>query len=114
MVVRTFQIKRDPEHLRLQDYINDNANALCPIVGLEYITEFLKESEQSARPYYHCYLGGCCNEQGDSRQMFEHLVSLSQGGGDLRGKLIFGDPHTAECIDSQNIFTTLPGREPAL
>ena len=27
------------------------------------------------RPFYHCSLEGCCNEQGDSRQMFEHLVT---------------------------------------
>jgi len=76
MLVRTFQIKRDPEHMKLQDYINDNLNVLCPIVGLEHVTEFLKNSEKISRPYYHCSLGGCCNEQGDSRQMFEHLTSL--------------------------------------
>ena len=45
---------------------------------------------------------------------FENLVSLSGGGGDLLVKLIFGDPHNVECIDSQNIFMTLTDRDPAL
>ena len=46
--------------------------------------------------------------------IFENLVSLSQGGGDLLVKLIFGDPHRVGCIDPQNILMTLPGREPVL
>ena len=77
-----FKIKRNPDHLTLADYINDNPDPPCPIVGLEYITEFsmTKEDLETAkpgkvtRPFYHCCLEGCCNEQGDSRQMFEHLI----------------------------------------
>ena len=77
-----FKIKRNPDHLTLADYINDNPDPPCPIVGLEYITEFSmpKEALEKAkpgtvtRPFYHCCLEGCCNEQGDSRQMFEHLI----------------------------------------
>ena len=84
MMVTTFKIQRNPDHLSLVDYINDNPAPPCPIVGLENITEFSmsREALEKAgpgavtRPFYHCSLGGCCNEQGDSRQMFEHLVTL--------------------------------------
>ena len=77
-----FKIKRNPDHLTLAGYINDNPDPPCPIVGLEYITEFsmTKEALGKAkpgtvtRPFYHCSLEVCCNEQGDSRQMFEHLI----------------------------------------
>ena len=78
-----FKIQRCPEHLTLADYINDNPAPPCPFVGLENITEFsmTKEGLEKARPdavtrpFYHCSLEGCYNEQGDSRQMFEHLVT---------------------------------------
>ena len=79
----TFKIQRCPEHLTLADYINDNPAPPCPFVGLENITEFsmtreaLEKAKPGAvtRPFYHCSLEGCYNEQGDSRQMFEHLVT---------------------------------------
>ena len=78
-----FKIQRNPDHLTLEDYIKDNPAPPCPIIGLENITEFsmTREAMEKARPgsvtrpFYHCSLEGCCNEQGDSRQMFEHLVT---------------------------------------
>ena len=78
-----FKIQRNPDHLTLEEYIKDNPAPPCPIVGLENITEFsmTREAVEKARPgsvtrpFYHCSLEGCCNEQGDSRQMFEHLVT---------------------------------------
>ena len=73
-----FRVRRDPEHWRLCDYIRDNPQPPCPFVGLEAVTEFCVPGTRGleVRPQYHCSLAGCCNEQGDSRQMFEHLVTL--------------------------------------
>ena len=71
-------IKRNPEHPTLAEYIADNPNPACPLVGLEHITEFWPAagvcSDLSRRPYYHCSVGECYNEQGNSRQMMQHLV----------------------------------------
>ena len=69
-----FVIQSRPDHASLQEYLNDNPEPPCPIVGLENITEFRAE-DGSKRPYYHCSLGGCSHDQGDSRQMFQHLVT---------------------------------------
>merc|ERR1712032_1273549 len=57
------------------DYLSDNPEPPCPIVGLENITEFVTK-DGSKRPFYHCSLGGCCQEQGDSRQIFQHLITF--------------------------------------
>ena len=70
-----FVIKSSHDHPGLQDYLSDNPEPPCPIVGLENITEFLTKGG-SKRPFYHCSLGGCCNDQGDSRQMFQHLITF--------------------------------------
>ena len=72
---RTFKIQRNPDHTKLSDYVSDNLTSPCPLVGLEYITEFVKETGDG-RPFYYCSLKACCYEQGDSRQMFQHLVSF--------------------------------------
>ena len=73
-----FRVRREPEHWRLCDYIRDNPQPPCPFVGLEAVTEFCVPGTRGleVRPQYHCSLAGCYNEQGDSRQMFEHLVTL--------------------------------------
>ena len=70
-----FVIKSSPEHSSLQEYLSDNPDPPCPIVGLENITEF-RTRDGSKRPFYHCSLGGCCHDQGDSRQMFQHLITF--------------------------------------
>jgi len=43
------------------------------VVGLDWVTEFQKEGERSL---YHCSLQPCKNEQGNSRQMMQHLHRL--------------------------------------
>ena len=72
---RTFKIQRNPDHDKLSGYVTDNINIPIPIVGLEYVTEFVKETGEG-RPFYYCSLKACCHEQGDSRQMFQHLISF--------------------------------------
>lgn len=72
-------IQRDPEHLRLEQYIVDNPEVKpsCPfckhemqvvVVGLDWVTEFQKEGERS---FYHCSLVPCKNEQGNSRYWYK-------------------------------------------
>ena len=70
-----FVIQSSPDHHSLQDYLSDNPQPPCPIVGLEHITEF-RTKDGAKRPFYHCSLGGCCHDQGDSRQMFHHLITF--------------------------------------
>jgi len=64
-------LQREPEHSRLQQYIVDNPEVV--VVGLDWVTEFQKEGERS---FYHCSLEPCKNEQGNSRQMMQHLHRL--------------------------------------
>ena len=66
------QIRRSPEHPLLLQYLRDNYGEM--LVGLEMVTEFRTE-EAGERPFYHCCLPDCFNEQGNSRQMMEHLVT---------------------------------------
>lgn len=70
-----FVIKSSPDHRSLQEYLSDNPEPPCPIVGLENVTEF-QTKDGAKRPFYHCSLGGCCHDQGDSRQMFQHLITF--------------------------------------
>jgi len=81
-------IKRNPELPTLAEYLGDNAN--CPIVGLDNITEFWPLAgvctDLSKRPFYHCSLGDCYNEQGNSRQMMQHLVRKHHAEGWLKEK----------------------------
>jgi len=81
-------IKRNPEHSTLAEYLSDNPTPGCPIVGLDHISEFRPEagvsSDLSRRPFYHCSVGECYNEQGNSRQMMQHLVRRHHVEGWLR------------------------------
>jgi len=74
VVSNEFVIKRGPEHSTLAEYIADNPHPPCPIVGLDYVTEFWPQAGVTARPAYHCSLQECYNEQGNSRQMMQHLI----------------------------------------
>jgi len=74
-------IKCNPDHLTLADYLADNPHPPCPIVGLDNITEFWPGQRKSGekitynkRPFYHCSLPDCYNEQGNSRQIMQHLM----------------------------------------
>jgi len=64
-------LQREPELSRLQQYIVANPEVV--VVGLDWVTEFQKEGERS---FYHCSLQPCKNEQGNSRQMMQHLHRL--------------------------------------
>jgi len=72
-------LQREPEHPRLQQYIVDNPEVV--VVGLDWVTEFQKEGERS---FYHCSLQPCKNEQGNSRQMMQHLHRLHHVAGWLQ------------------------------
>ena len=56
-----FIIKMSPEAPLLSDYLADNPRPPCPLVGLEHVTEF--RHSRGFRPYYHCSLPGCFNDQ---------------------------------------------------
>ena len=66
-VPTVFQIMTDqfleqlPPDLRLREYLEDHPPPPCPLVGLEHVTEFTHS--QAERPYYHCSLPGCYNDQ---------------------------------------------------
>ena len=62
IMTEEFTVQLSPEHLRLTDYLADNPSPPSPLVGLEHITEFTHS--RAKRPYYHCSLPGCYNEQG--------------------------------------------------
>ena len=44
-----------------------------PVVGLEYVREYIPESDQEMEPYYKCEICGC---QGIANGMFSHLMGL--------------------------------------
>jgi len=75
--------------LTLQEYLSDNLNLACPLVGFDKITEFRPSGEcktMKKRPYYHCSIEDCFNEQGNSRQMMEHLVRRHHAEGWVKSK----------------------------
>jgi len=45
-----------------------------PVVGLANITEYRSRSDPNATPFYHCNLDGCYDDQGDCKQMMEHIM----------------------------------------
>ena len=45
-----------------------------PVVGLANITEYRSRSDPNATPFYHCNLDGCYDDQGDCKQMIEHIM----------------------------------------
>jgi len=53
--------------IRLQDKIRETSN---PIVGLDYIKEFIAVSDSEMEPHYECSL---CESQGQANGMFSHL-----------------------------------------
>lgn len=61
------------EKLVLSEYYTDVSND--PILGLDTVKEY--QNGAGLRPYYHCELQGCYNEQGNSAQMYRHLISYS-------------------------------------
>jgi len=54
--------------IRLQEKIMETSN---PVVGLQYIREFIPVSDPEMEPHYECSL---CESQGQANSMFSHLM----------------------------------------
>jgi len=67
------------------------------VVGLEQVTEY-KSGEGGQKPYYHCKLEGCNDEQGNAEQMKTHLFTL-------RHKQAWLMQQTGEFIEHQSFIS---------
>merc|ERR1719186_2090291 len=74
--------------IRLQDKIKESS---IPMVGLDYIKEFIAVSDSEMEPHYECSI---CDKQGQANGIFSHLMGQRHRY-EFVARLYAGDPSTA-------------------